>query len=344
MTADVTVLWALRSPCNLGCKYCYFGTLPEHRDTPPAGPGQLSHLSRADLPLGDIAAFAATLRGSPVRRIFIAGGEPLIWPPVLSVIEAIKAAGAEVVVCTNGIPLNRPDIADGLIRAGADAVSVSLDSATPEHNDTWRPSHNGSDGWHQVVSGIRALLAARGPAAGPAVGIYTVLTARNIGAITAMGAFARELGCDYFVPQPLSLPPGHTLDAQLSLTPAHAPQLAAQFTELYATSGLRLPAADYPGRVLDSVTQAEPGFVAGCFGGRHLFFIEPDGSVWPCPSSYKIASLAGSAIRSIRGATAADLFGGGGPCTDCALFTRDCVNMWPLTQFTPMITGRGEQP
>jgi MoaA/NifB/PqqE/SkfB family radical SAM enzyme len=344
MTADVTVLWALRSPCNLACRYCYFGTLPEHRDNPPAGPGQLSHLSRADLPLADIAAFAATLPGSPVRRIFIAGGEPLIWPPVLSVIEAIKAAGAEVVVCTNGIPLNRPGIVDGLIRLRVDAVSVSLDSATPEHNDTWRPSHNGADGWHRVVSGIRALPAPRGAAASPAVGIYTVLTAQNTGAITGVGAFARELGCDYFVPQPLSLQPGHMLDAQLSLTPAHAPQLAAQFTELYATAGLRLPAADYPARVLDCVTQAGPGFVAGCFGGRHLFFIEPDGSVWPCPSSYKIASLAGSAVRSIRGATAADLFGGGGPCADCALFTRDCVNMWPLTQFTPMITGRGAQP
>lgn len=335
MTADVTVLWALRSPCNLGCEYCYFGTVHEHRESPPTAAGQLSHLSRGDITLADVAAFAGTLRGSPVRRIFIVGGEPLIWPPVLSVIETAKAAGVEVVVCTNGIPLNRPGITDALIGIGVDAVSVSLDSATPEHHDTWRPSRSGAGSWHRVVSGIRALLAARGPSASPAVGIYTVLTAANISAITAVGAFACELGCDYFVPQPLSLPPGHALDARLSLTPAHAPHLAAQFTDLYSAAGLRLPAADYPDRVLDSVTQAGPGFVAGCFGGRHLFFIEPDGSVWPCPSSYKIASLAGGAARSIRGATAADLFGGGGPCPDCALFTRDCVNMWPLTQFTP---------
>jgi MoaA/NifB/PqqE/SkfB family radical SAM enzyme len=344
MSADVTVLWALRSPCNLGCRYCYFGTLEEHRASPPGAPGQLSHLSRADVSLADIAAFAASLPGSAVQRIFIAGGEPLIWPPVLSVLEAIKAAGVEVVVCTNGIPLARPRVIDGLMRLGIDAVSVSLDSATPQHHDAWRPAHNGTGSWHQAVSGIRALIAARGAATSPAVGIYTVVTARNISAITSVAALARELGCDYFVPQPLSLPNGHMLDAQLSLTLTHAPQLAAQFTDLYAAVGLRLPAADYPDQVLRSVTQAEPGFVAGCFGGRHLFFIEPDGSVWPCPSSYKIASLAGSAIGSICGATAAGLFGGGGPCGDCALFTRDCVNMWPLTQFTPMIIGTGAQP
>jgi MoaA/NifB/PqqE/SkfB family radical SAM enzyme len=343
MKADVTVLWALRSPCNLGCRYCYFGTLEEHRADPPSAPGQLSHLSRGDVTLADIAAFAATLPGSPVQRIFIAGGEPLIWPPVLSVLEAIKAAGVEAVVCTNGIPLARPGIIDGLLRLGIDAVSVSLDSAAPEHNDTWRPAHNGTGSWHQAVSGIRALIAARGTATSPAVGIYTVVTARNISAITSVATLARELGCDYYVPQPLSLPPGHALDAQLSLTPAHVPMLAAQFTELYDTTRLRLPAADYPDRVLQSVAQARPGFVAGCFGGHHLFFIEPDGSVWPCPSSYKIASLAGSAIGSIRGATAAGLFRGGS-CTDCALFTRDCVNMWPLTQFTPMITGQGSRP
>jgi len=344
MSADVTVLWALRSPCNLGCRYCYFGTLEEHRTSPPSAPGQLSHLSRADVSLADITAFAASLPGSAVQRIFIAGGEPLIWPPVLSVLEAIKAAGVEAVVCTNGIPLTRPGIIDGLLRIAIDAVSVSLDSATPEHNDTWRPAHNGTGSWHQAVSGIRALIAARGTATSPAVGIYTVVTARNISAITSVATLARDLGCDYFVPQPLSLPPGHILDAQLSLIPAHARQLAAQFTNLYATAGLRLPAADYPDQVLRSVTQAGPGLVAGCFGGRHLFFIEPDGSVWPCPSSYKIASLAGSAIGSIRGATAAGLFGGGGPCADCALFTRDCVNMWPLTQFTSMITGTELRP
>jgi MoaA/NifB/PqqE/SkfB family radical SAM enzyme len=337
---DVTLLWALRSPCNLGCRYCYFGTLPDHRDNPPTAVGQLSHLSRTDLGLADVTRFVDSLADSPVARIFLAGGEPLIWAPVLLLIKAIRDAGVELVVCTNGIPLNRPEILAGLIDAGVDAVSVSLDSATPGHNDRWRPAHNRRDGWPQVVSGIKALLVARGTRSRPAVGVYTVVTAENIDAITDVAAFAQALGCDYFVPQPLALDAGHTLDAQLSLTAVHAPQLTAQFDTLYRTSTLRLPAPDYPQRVLDSVTQHQPAFIAGCFGGRYLYFVEPDGSVWPCPSSHKIAALAGRPVRNLRGASAAELFGGGGPCEDCALFTRDCVNMWPLTQFTPMITGR----
>ncbi len=43
----VSLLWALRTPCNLGCRYCYFGTMEEHRG--PARPARaLSHLSRTD--------------------------------------------------------------------------------------------------------------------------------------------------------------------------------------------------------------------------------------------------------------------------------------------------------
>lgn len=191
------------------------------------------------------------------------------------------------------------------------------------------------------MSGIQALLSGRSGRPKPAVGLYTVVTAENIDAITGVAAFAHELGCDYFVPQPLALEAGHALNDRLSLTSGHAPELAAQFDALYRTSKLRLPDASYPERVLDSVTQLEPGFVADCFGGCYLYFVEPDGTVWPCPSSYKIAALADQPVRNIRDASAVDLFGSGGPCADCALFTRDCVNMWPLTQFTPMITGGG---
>src|SRR6266542_5741701 len=75
--------------------------------------------------------------------------------------------------------------------------------------------------------------------------------------------------------------------------------------------------------------EAQSGRVPGCFGGRELFFIEPDGSVWDCPSSLKIAATSPGQRRNIRGRTAAGLFATGPRCTDCSLFSHDCVNMWP---------------
>lgn len=62
-------------------------------------------------------------------------------------------------------------------------------------------------------------------------------------------------------------------------------------------------------------------------------FIEPDGSVWDCPSRHKIAATAAQAAqRSITAGTAAELFPQPAATTgcDCPLYSDDCVNMWPL--------------
>lgn len=331
----MTLLWALRSPCNLGCRYCYFGTIEEDRAAPLAQPGQLSHLSRDDVSLADITAFLSTLADSAIRRVFIAGGEPLIWPQVFVVAEMIKAAGAEVVLCTNGIPLSRPEITGQITSLGVDAVSVSLDSADSAYNDCYRPSRNGHHGWADVVAGIRALLAARSGHDPPKVGLYTVITRRNIAALGEVARLAADLGADYYVPQPISLSSDHRLHGELALRDADVPALAAALDGIYETRlAIDLPEISYAQQFLSTITPSTQT-AAGCFGGHHLAFIEPDGSVWPCPSSYKIAATSPAQRRTIRGRHAAELFS---PqrrtCPDdCALMSVDCVNMWPLMGF-----------
>src|SRR5258707_1339775 len=72
----VTLLWALRSPCNLQCQYCYFGT----QEVPaPPHVGALSHRGHRDLALNALLAFIQTCSSTMVRRVFLAGGEPLVW-------------------------------------------------------------------------------------------------------------------------------------------------------------------------------------------------------------------------------------------------------------------------
>ncbi len=341
MTArNRTLLWALRSPCNLGCKYCYFGTIEDHRDNPPVQNGQLSHLSRNDISATEAVRFAATLAGSAVKRVFLAGGEPLIWPHTLSVISTVINSGVEVVVCTNGIPLNRPDIVTGLLDAGVHAVSVSLDSTDPTYNDTWRPARNGKDSHVQVISGVRALIAARtrhrdrrhDNEIRPRVGLYSVITRRNLADVTAIPQLAAELGCDYAVPQPISLDAGHDLHDELALSPDHSAALTAAYAQLYdaAPAGVRLPSQPFPTQVATAVN-ATTSLARGCFGGHALNFIEPDGSVWDCPSALRIQATPDHARRSIIGASAAELFPQPTGCAhDCGLFSVDCVNMWPL--------------
>ncbi|GAA4256591.1 radical SAM protein [Dactylosporangium darangshiense] len=337
MQRSISLLWALRSRCTRGCRYCYFGTLEAHRLNPVTQVGELSHLSRNDISADEAIRFARSLAGSAVRRVFLAGGEPLAWAPTLDVIEALKTAGVEVVVCTDGTALNRPAVAGRLLRLDIDAVSVSLDSTDATYNDRWRSPLNGRDGWHSVVGGVRALLAARGRSPRPKVGLYTVVTRLNLADVVDVPTLGAQLGCDYAVPQPVSLAAGHELFDTLALTPADLPELQRQYQRLY-TAGLPigLPDTAYPGQVAAAIREPT-GLVRACFGGSTLHFVEPDGTVWDCPSALRIAATPVEKHRSIRGATGADLFPEPAGCPqDCPLFSTDCVCMWPLTGFDAM--------
>nr|WP_269809955.1 radical SAM protein [Kineosporia rhizophila] len=347
VSRDVTLLWGLRSPCAFACPHCYFGTIEEHKINPPDQAGVLSHLSRSDLPGDAIKDFARTLDGSPVQRVVIAGGEPLDWPGTLEVISLIKDAGCQVVIATNAIPLTRPGMAQRLVELGVDGVSVSLDSADPTANDQMRPSRSGRFGYDDVLRGIQTLLQARTDQAGqadqpdrvgPRVGIYTVITRTRPQEITEMARLAADLGVDYYVPQPIALAPEHALFDQMSHRPGDTVDVREQLETLYAEpSGVALPDPSYVQRFLDAVTTQDSGHVPDCFGGARLFFIQPDGSLWDCPSDRRIAATAPQHRRTIRGGDARTLFTERPACTNCSEFSRDCVNMWPLVLDMPRL-------
>jgi MoaA/NifB/PqqE/SkfB family radical SAM enzyme len=200
-----------------------------------------------------------------------------------------------------------------------------------------------------VVSGIRALVADRNHHRAPRIGLYTVITRHTLTGLPDTARLAAHLGADYFVPQPISLDSDHRLHDELSLREQDLPALAEALDAIYgADLGLELPAPDYPAQIASTVRhELQP--VHSCFGGHQLAFIQPDGSVWDCPSRYRIAATAQAGTqRSITTHAAAELFparGRTGGC-DCPFYSRDCVSMWPLVQdFDRFLTapGRGSR-
>ncbi|MBD0689375.1 radical SAM protein [Streptomyces sp. CBMA123] len=341
MPRDVTLLWALRSPCSFACPHCYFGELEVHKEAPPEGPGLLSHIPLRDLDRTVMEAFAQTLAGSPVERVVLAGGEPLDWLPTLSLIKTIKDAGCEVVIATNGVPLTRPGIARRLVEHGVDGVSVSLDSADAATNDRLRPSRSGRVGHREVLDGIRTLLGERGSGPGPRVGIYTVVIRDRPQEITDVARLAREIGVDYYVPQPISLPPDHKLFAERCHTPGDVPAVEDELRRLQQDpGGLTIPDPAYTRQFIASISTQDSGRVEDCYGGAQLFFVQPDGSVWDCPSDRRIAATPPQEHRTIVGADARALFADRPACTDCSHFSRDCVNMGPLVLGMPRLLAR----
>lgn len=341
MRRDITLLWALRSHCSFGCPHCYFGELAEHKEALPEGPGVLSHIPVRDLDRTVMEECARSLAGSPVERVILAGGEPLDWLPTLSLIKTIKDAGCEVVVATNGVPLKRPGIARRLVELGVDGVSVSIDIADAAVNDQLRPSRSGLVGHREVLAGIRTLLSERGSGPSPRVGIYTVVMRDRPQEITDVARLASDAGVDYYVPQPISLPADHKLFAERCHSAEDVAAVEDQLRLLQADPrGLVIPDPAYVQQFLASISTQDSGRVEECFGGAQLFFVQPDGSLWDCPSDRRIAATAPSQQRSIVGADARSLFDGRPPCTNCSHFSRDCVNMGPLVLDMPRFLTR----
>lgn len=106
--------------CNLGCVYCR----PEDR----AG----GHFVQSEVLTGEqIVRVVRIACGFGVRKVRLTGGEPLLRPDILQIVEGIKAAGVrDLSLTTNGLMLAAR--ATELKRAGLDRVNVSLDTLRAE--------------------------------------------------------------------------------------------------------------------------------------------------------------------------------------------------------------------
>ncbi len=330
----IVLLWALRSTCNLRCRYCYF------KNRKPLHHGELSRSEHNDVSIDVILKFIESFRANIIRRVFIVGGEPLLWKGTFQVISALKGKGIDVIVSTNSLPLLNEKVSAWLINTNVDAISVSLDSYDSKYNDRYRVDPSGR-GWHGEVEGLRALLRKRREVKSHMkVGVYSVITRYNIDHIPDTGRLISELGADYFIFQPVSLPQDHPLYAELSLNTTHYSQLLNAIDVLKSTRlKIYLPNNKYLKLLLQTLTQNPPRIIHGCFGGRSLFFIEPDGSVWDCPSRCKIASTSSNQYLTIIKHSADEVFSTDRRTriVDCPYFSEDCVNMWQLMEFNGIL-------
>ena len=103
--------------CNLSCRYCF-----EYTHGAPLVP--FDALARRIDALGTLGAFAYD----------VLGGEPLLHPQIVAIVERIKATRRGVnfvTIISNAFKLT-PELVDGLNAAGLDSMQVSVDTVEPE--------------------------------------------------------------------------------------------------------------------------------------------------------------------------------------------------------------------
>lgn len=150
--------------CNLRCRMCY-----EWGDNG-------AYLARPALRRLDVEVIKKIIEDCrPARpRYDLYGGEPLLYPQFAEVLRAIRLAGSEVQLPTNGTLLAKN--AEVLVEHGATRIWVSLDGP-PEINDRQR----GAGVFARAVEGIDRIHALRQQRGGgpPLIGISTVVTPLN---------------------------------------------------------------------------------------------------------------------------------------------------------------------
>ena len=131
--------------CNLRCTYCM----------PADGIG--ARPDAAVLSFEQILSIVRTLDAhTPLRKIRLTGGEPLVRKGVVALVAMLAQALPETAICltTNGLLLRRH--AGALAAAGLQRVNVSLDSLDPER---FRAITRGGD-LSRAIDGVRAAVEA----------------------------------------------------------------------------------------------------------------------------------------------------------------------------------------
>ena len=131
---------ALTSACNLRCDYCMPKGIDCIKQVNDLSFNEFVHIVEAGAELG-------------INKIRLTGGEPLIYPNLIELINKIKSLPNKISVhiTTNGILLK--EMAKELVEAGVDSINISMDSLD---RDKYREITRGG-ALSRVLNGIKAL-------------------------------------------------------------------------------------------------------------------------------------------------------------------------------------------
>ncbi|MCL6622725.1 MAG: radical SAM protein [Syntrophobacterales bacterium] len=134
---------ALTNACNARCRFCRFSALPPE-DRAFADPARL-------LP------GLARLKAGGIRYLSLTGGEPLLYPALLEVLDTARRLGLRTLLVTNAALLS-PHLLRSLKQAGLGRLIISLDAAEPEVHDR----HRGLPGLSRHIRELVPLAAREG--------------------------------------------------------------------------------------------------------------------------------------------------------------------------------------
>jgi MoaA/NifB/PqqE/SkfB family radical SAM enzyme len=168
----LVINWLITSRCLCKCEYCY------SKDVMAKG------LKEPDEE--DIVRIANAILNFKPLAVVLTGGDPLCSDNLENILKCLyKKTG--IIVDTNGFNFEHKHVR--LFKKYKVFVRISFDSQNPKHNNSLRPSKNGSCSLREAINAIDKCLQNQIP-----VGIQTVVTKKNFGNIIPISEKLPRIG------------------------------------------------------------------------------------------------------------------------------------------------------
>jgi MoaA/NifB/PqqE/SkfB family radical SAM enzyme len=251
--------------CNFRCTICDFWKEPYKN---------MSMLSAAEA-----RAISEKLKKTGPLIVTIGGGEPLLHPELIEIVEALAQHHFPVMIC-NGWYMT-PEKARELWKAGLYEISISLDYADPVKHDRQRGVSGAFD---RARTGLEMLYRNR-VSAHQRVHMISVIMDDNIEEIESLIELAGNMGITYLVTLY-----SHGRGSKVSRPPrtdvsAHLLGLKKKYPNFVGVRG-------YLSRFTEA--SGERGVVP-CYAGKNLFNIDCQGNVTQCID--RLDHVAGNILR-----------------------------------------------
>jgi SynChlorMet cassette radical SAM/SPASM protein ScmE len=264
---------AITGACNLTCGYCSYNATrgPRHAD---------------DLSTAQLTALFAELGELGVMKVTLTGGEPLLRPDFLALVQAVVDNHMRFAVNTNGVLLTDA-IADALVATRRlDRVQVSIDGA-----EAWVNDHNrGRGAFDGAIAGLRLLARRDVPRAVRLT--LTRFTADHLEeALEALLELVPEVGTNELMP----FGRGGNAYQKMAMSPAQrerAGEILVRWSERYpgrieASAGPLASARERSRLQALTASGCEhggngSGHLSSCGGFHETLAILHDGSLVPC--------------------------------------------------------------
>jgi sulfatase maturation enzyme AslB (radical SAM superfamily) len=137
--------------------------------------------------------------------ILIGGGEPLLHPVAPKIMSMLHDAGVAIGLTTNGTQIARR--LETIARCAA-WTRISVDAASADCYQRFRPSRSGRDPFDDIIKSMRQLGAYKNGTLGYSFLLMSrrdkngIVTDSNFDEALAAGELAKDIGCDYFEIKP----------------------------------------------------------------------------------------------------------------------------------------------